>query len=157
MTETDKTTPSSMTYNSELERHKYVVDIWTRIVVGLKKAIKRFDLPDTEWPVNRDKYNDELDLVRLEKELFIESGSLFHKKRGLHELMLHEQQKASAILAYDNEVNQNFDALLAKAKLMIGNAEVIKQIRLFEAGKMEILKDQVNKNKFYNDLKALVK
>ena len=155
-------------YAADIEKHNYIIGVWERLVAGLKGEIKRLsdtqesygttDILDTKFASLR-----MLELARLEKELLIESDTLRAKRMVVDSLIKRDaafrDENAKKSLEFDklsNDVNTGFDALLAKANVST-NEKVKKELRAFEAGKLEVLKDQVSKNKLYSDLTLLLK
>ncbi len=164
--QTQNQQPTVQDFKIELQRHAYKVDVLERLVDGIKKEIKKYQpsisnqLPEVSKPAI---INDPLQLARLEQELIERSELLFHQKRGYDFLLKHanqheavKKQQDSDLADLTKEVNENFEWLLTKAKALPDNKEIAKCLRTFEAGKLEILKDQTSKNTFFVNLKALI-
>lgn len=132
-----------------VDKHKYIVDVSERCVDFLKKCIH-----STKEITDRSDFEN-LELARMEDELLDKVNSLSAKRQVLSHYMERYEKSKETFEAETKECEQNFDALIIKAQSYT-DREVTKLLRLYNNGKLEILKDQLSKNNFYKDLKSAI-
>lgn len=127
----------------ELSKSQYIVNVYEKYVLELKKEIQKENIPA-------------LEKVRLEIELLKAITEFNAKKRVLEFSEQRLQQEKSAFDLLSKEVNENLDSLLTIAKGKQNKKEIADIVRLYENAKLEICKDQKSKNDFYLSLKKIL-